>query len=150
MSENQAWYQNGWIMLFLAVVVLPLGIQLFNEYQESQLPHIRPQVAVRMEDPFGEGPVLHVVVWHQNAGNLRNGVLVVSVKGELVEEEENRATRVHTFETWEPNKENQLEFEIPLIHFDPEVELRFTVLMKSVNCQQSLRMYDWKGNDMPE
>jgi len=143
MSENQVWYQNGWIMLFLVVFGAPWGLSFYDDYRKSQLPLVFPEVAASQERPLWDGPILHLTVWHQVEGNLRNGSIVVSVEGEVMGEDNSNSWQTHSFEIWHPNRDNGVDFEVPLPSFGPEDQLEVTVRINAKNCRDGRIAATW-------
>ena len=151
--SDKAWYQDGWvvfcIVLFLLGIGLPVGHELYTDWQQAQKPLIRPMVAGRVNQPMIGKPTFELSVWHQKAGNLKNGSLMVTLEGELAQDAD-RETQIHSFEVWQPNRENAVQFSLPLSHFDPEKEISITVMLGAKNSKLSLVTYFWKGDDWLE
>ena len=146
MAEKQAWYENGWVMLFLVVIGVPWGLHFYNNYQEAQLPQVIPQVAAAIEEPLWESPRLCLTVWHQVEGNLRNGSIAVSVNGKVLAADDHSIIQMHSFEIWQPNRDNGVDFEIPLTGFGPEDQLGVAVRIRAGNCHEGKVASTWTAD----
>ena len=145
MSDERPWYQNGWTMLFIILVLLVIGPPLYQRYQFSQLARIRPQLTGRITEPLFGNPELEITVWHQNAGNLHNGVLAVIADGKIVLSDDRKAKHFHSFEMWQPNKQNALSFTVPLTEVDSREAISISILLNAKNCHQYFAVAEWKG-----
>ena len=146
MSQEPPWYQNGWVALAILLLLVTFGPTAYQQYRFSQLAQITPQLAGRIEEPLIGPPIFHVTAWHQNAGDLKNGILSVGAKGEIVAESED-PTKVHSFETWSPNKANAVSFSFPLVEFDASKEIEVVVFLKSKNSRVYLAVAKWRGDE---
>lgn len=152
---ERAWYQRGSTVLGIVVFAVWAIPLLYQGWQQSQMVHVNPQVAGCINQPtFGE-PSFEVHIWHQHSGNLRNGTFTVSVATDMLKNPEGTESTMHSFEVWEPNRENAVKFKFPLRRFDPHQEIQFSVLLAGKNI--STYYYadtwlgsDWKSNQEPE
>ncbi len=146
MSQERPWYQNGWVALAILLLLVTFGPTAYQQYRFSQLAQITPQLAGRIEEPLIGPPIFQVTAWHQNAGDLKNGILSVGAKGEIVAEPED-STKVHSFETWSPNKANAVSFSFPLVEFDASKEIEVAVFLKSKNSRVYFAVAKWRGDE---
>jgi hypothetical protein len=146
MSQERPWYQSGWVALAIVLLLVTFGPTAYQQYRFSQLAQITPQLAGRIEEPLIGPPIFHVTAWHQNAGDLKNGILSVGAKGDLVADPEN-STKVHSFETWSPNKENAISWAFPLVEFDASKEIEVVVFLKSKISRVYFAVAKWKDRE---
>ncbi|MCA9030740.1 MAG: hypothetical protein KDA66_08030 [Planctomycetaceae bacterium] len=150
MTTERPWYQRGWTLIIILILLAVFGPPYYRLYQFTQLAKIRPQLTGRVEQPFFGTPVLHLNAWHQHAGNLQNGVLSVIAEGPNVVGEDHQAVHIHSFEIWEPNEEHALAFPVPLTEFDPNQEITVSIILKAKNCHLYFAVAKWKGREWTE
>ncbi|MEZ5941356.1 MAG: hypothetical protein R3C18_08200 [Planctomycetaceae bacterium] len=147
MTDERPWYQRGSVAIVILILIVLLGPLYYERYRDSQLAYVRLQLSGQVERPLLASPTLHVNVWHQHAGNLRNGVLKISAKGKHVMGEDETTIHVHSFEVWEPNEESALAFEFPLTEFDPDEEIAVFMMLQAKDCHVYYAMAKWKGQE---
>ncbi len=155
MSDERPWYQSGWTMLVIVIVLLVFGPPLYQNYQFSQLKRVTPQVGVRIDKQMFGPPVFHVVVHHKNPGTVRNGNLTIQVSGDTVVSEDNTenessAKRSHSFEVWEPNEDHAFEWVFPLTEFNADDELKVSVFFFAKGCRQYFSSGSYKADGWGE
>ena len=136
MSEKH-WYQSGWALfgISIALIVFARFCYLFlitAEYEAR--PQVTPEIVGHMEKPFFGSPTLIITVWHQHAGNIRNGALLVTMTGPMAPSEDKQHHKVHSFEFWEPNRSHAVKLSFPLRNYDPnqEIPLEFWLYGKNI------------------
>ncbi|MCG6157265.1 hypothetical protein [Rubinisphaera margarita] len=147
MTQERAWYQDGFIMIFVVLSMIYIGC-MYLEYQWSQIPRIYPRLSGQVVRPMLSMPDFSLELWHQHAGNLRNGVMSVTLSGESIAE--NARHQTHSFEVWPPNRENSITLKFPLQRFDQESELKVEITLTAANSHPSYSSFVWKGEDWTE
>ncbi|MBD3675696.1 MAG: hypothetical protein HUJ26_19465 [Planctomycetaceae bacterium] len=146
-NTERAWYQDGWIVLFVVLmggtIIVPVGSQLYRQWEYEQKPYVVPQITGRVERPVFGQPKLIITAWHQHAGDLRNGLFVVSLNHKKDEHSKNENRRIHSFELWKPNKENALEFTFPLSHDEVAEEIPMSFLLTAKNIKRHFSVDSW-------
>lgn len=153
MSEQEKyWYQDGGIVLlilFVGAVLSFWGFNAWREYQFSQIPIILPISAGRLEQPLWGDPVLHVQVWHQFPGRLQKGNLIISSDSPMVVEGDQ--FQMHSFESWDPNRDHEVKLRFRLQNFNPKQEIPLTMRIEATNGRAidytpKWLGWDWKSN----
>lgn len=121
MSERY-WYQDGWVVLGIVFVVV-FGWGVYRQSAEDSKPQVIPNIVGSMNHPLFGSPTLVITLWHDHTGVLRNGRLMVSVDGKQVEGRSGLDTQFHSFEVWQPNRENAVTLKFPIKNFDPTKEI---------------------------
>lgn len=121
---------------------------LYSTYQESTLQKVSPHISGHIVRPLFGQPTFEVHVWHQYPGDVKNGQLVATAKGndvtcDEVSGDEPCASRIHSFETWEPNQENKVIFQIPLSRYNSETEIQFGLLLSGNSIKQYRISDEW-------
>ncbi|QDT32006.1 hypothetical protein [Thalassoglobus polymorphus] len=150
-NTERAWYQDGWTVFFIVLVggvfIVPVGTQLYQQWQYEQKPYVIPQISGRVQRQLFGQPELIISAWHQHPGDLRNGVFVVSLNHKEDERTKKENTRFHSFEIWKPNKENALEFTFPLSSGEVSKEIPMSFLLRAKNVKQHFSVDSWLIND---
>lgn len=133
-------------VFFLVVFGFPISEMLYDAWQRSQKETVVPQIAGEINQPLFGHPNLEVEVWHQYPGDLKKGQLIVIIEGTTVPGPEGAASRLHSFGSWEPNRENGVDFTFPLTHFSPEEEISFKVSLVGENVKTIDREHAWLGD----
>jgi len=143
MTQERAWYQDGFIMFIVVLSIIYIGC-MYREYQWSQIPRVYPLPSGQVVYPVLTSPHFSLELWHQHAGNLRNGVMTVTLTGETIAE--NTRHETYSFEVWPPNRENSTTLKFPLQRFDQESELKVEITLTAANAQPSYSSFVWKGD----
>jgi len=147
MSDSErAWYQNGWVVLCIVAVIVGFGIPLYDEWQKSQRIYVIPHLRGRVHQPMFGDPDFVVTVWHQHTGNLRNGYVEVTIQGDMAGSSDGTESAVHSFEVWEPNRENSVTLTLPLSHFDATQEIPFKLELRGRDMRPFAYTDAWLGN----
>ena len=138
MNEKH-WYQDGWVVFGITAVVGIFGLSFYAQHVQQSTPLVVPRIAGRIQQPvlFGS-PSLEVTVWHQHAGNLRNGTFKVRLNGKDLKE--------HSYEIWEPNETHAVSFSFPLRDFDPQREIPIEFALYGKKMKTFQRRDAWLGN----
>jgi hypothetical protein len=120
--SDKHWYQDGWVVLVIVFFVGFFGFSFYIQHVEQSTPLVIPSITGRIEPPafFGSSS-LELTVWHQNAGNLRNGTIKVRLNEKDLKE--------HSYEVWEPNEAHAVRFSFPLPNYDPQREIPFEIAL---------------------
>lgn len=124
---------------------------LYMAYQENSLQKVSPNITGRIARPLFGKPTFEVHVWHQYPGDVKNGQLTVKVSGKHVicdgtPIDDSCASQIHSFETWEPNQENEVIFEFPLSRYDSDTEIQFGLLLSGNSIKEYLITDEWTGD----
>ncbi|MCA9088806.1 MAG: hypothetical protein KDA90_09240 [Planctomycetaceae bacterium] len=149
MSQSEKhWYQDGGVVLFITAlcgIALFVGLNIWKEIEEENRPVAFTLLTGRLDGSLLTEPTLHISVWHQFPGTLRNGTLTVTTDSSMVEK---RAQfQIHSFEEWDPNRDAQIELTFQLHDFDPQQEIPLTVRLEGKNSQPYRHRFVWLGND---
>ncbi|WP_437222705.1 hypothetical protein SH661x_002903 [Planctomicrobium sp. SH661] len=139
------------------IVILGLGMftsRLYREWQDSQRPRVVPDISGIVEQSLFGQPTLVIVISHQYVGNLKNGIVLITAKGDLIADPSGEDQFKHSFEVWEPNQENALMARFPLKRFDPEQEIPVTFCLAGKSFQTYFHGdawlgETWKSNQVP-
>lgn len=145
-QTEKHWYQDGFTVIAVVIVATLLFSWLRNESkrnEEASRPVIVPLFSGRVEQPFFGDPVLHMTVWHQFPGTLRNGTLTIDTTSPMIAERDQH--QIHSFETWQPNRDQEVTFRLTLQNFDPDTELPIDVKIVAANGRSQPRTETWLG-----
>jgi hypothetical protein len=147
---ERAWYQDGVVVFWICVAVAFLYyVKSKNdrEEQERNIPMVIPKLSGRLQQPLLGGPILEINLWHQHPGNLRNGRIDVSVRTSLVQEHPGASVQSHSFEVWEPNKDNTVTLPFQLLRFDAQEEILVEIVLTAKDVRPYKYTPVWIGND---
>ena len=147
-EKEKYWYQDGGVVLLIVFLGSMLFIWIWNawkEYEFSQRPMILPVPSGRLVQPLFGNPVLHMDVRHQFPGTLQNGQLTISTDSSMVVEGDQ--FQVHSFETWKPNRDNEVQFQFRLQNFDPAEEIPLKMRIDAKNGRAFDYTPTWLGRD---
>lgn len=130
-------------VLFFGTLIGVVVLKHWNERVEANRPLIVPQVAGTLEQPLFGDQVLHIIVWHQFPGTVRNGTLTIHTTSPLVLEWDR--LQIHSFEAWEPNRDQQVTFDLALTNFNPTTEIPLDVQITAANGRPHLHTATWLG-----
>lgn len=151
MTQERYWYQDGWNIFLLVFVVLPIivvfALGSYANWREDAKPYVSPKITGRIEQPLFDTPRLVLIIWHQHPGNLRNGHLVVTVDSEFVRLPNGDKSLIHSFETWEPNRDHAVTLTFPLNGFDRQKELPIQTRLTTKHTQPFVNKDAWLGDN---
>lgn len=131
MNEKH-WYQDGWIVLLVVFIVGFFGLSFYFQYVERSTPVVVPRVTgIVMQSVFSGSHTLKLTVWHQNTGNLRNGILKIRLYGSDLKE--------HSYSEWKPNEAHSVTFSFPLHNYDPHHEIPVEIAIYG----EGIKPYQW-------
>ncbi|MCA9052203.1 MAG: hypothetical protein KDA75_00120 [Planctomycetaceae bacterium] len=145
-QPEKHWYQDGFTVIVVVLLLAGVGVWIredWNRRAAANRPIVLPLVAGRLEQPFFDNPVLHLTVWHQFPGTLRNGQLTVNIDSPLVAQ--NDRFQIHSFESWEPNQDHEVSFRIPLTASDLSEEIPIQLRIDSMNGRAVEYTARWLG-----
>jgi hypothetical protein len=145
MSERY-WYQNGWTVFWIVVVVGAVSLHFYNTAVDRATPSVTPKVTGRLHQPLFGTPTLEITAWHQYPAALRNVQLFVSVNDDPARSQERWIQRVHSFESWSPNRDQAVTLTFPLKQYDPQLEIAVTILLAGKSVKMSLQEAVWQGS----
>ncbi len=146
--RERYWYQDGGTVLgivFVAVVIGFFGYASHERAQHEALPDVVPKITGHLSQPLFGSPTLEITVWHQHTAALRNVVLFVNVNEDPDHDEKQWDKREHSFETWQPNKDQAVKFTFPLRRFDPQKEIRVGFVLAGKTIKPYFGSGDWIG-----
>ena len=137
-SPERAWYQNGEVVFGVVAVCIFVYVVL----QQGMKQKVVPQITGRIENPLVGEPSIVIQVWHHHPGILRNGKLIVSLKGKLAGA---KSWKCHSFEEWEPNENNAFSLLVPMQYYDPKEEITVVIDLTGKDIQPSKSKHCWLG-----
>jgi hypothetical protein len=135
-APKKLWYQDGWIVFWIVVIAI---VVFLNLREEPKPVPIRVIGGVR-EPLFGPSR-FELSVWHEFPGNLQSGILTVWVQGAAVPAD--KEFEAHSFETWNPNKDNAVRFEFPLESYDSSKPLSVKCSVEAENARRATTNHVW-------
>ena len=149
MSQSEkSWYQNG-DTVFSIVVVAALasffGWIFWQHNEQESRPVAFTLLTGRLELALLAEPTLHISVWHQFPGTLRNGALTITTDSSMVEKRDQ--FKIHSFEAWDPNRDAHIELTFQMQDFDSLKEIPLTVRLEGKNSRPYEGTFVWLGND---
>ena len=152
MSEKEKhWYQDGGTVLMIVVVLILIMIwsnRFWQHEKEQQKSTAIALSAGHLEQPPNSEPVLHLKFWHVHRGNLKNGRLTVIVDYPGTAKDER--TRIHAFDTWEPNEDHAVTWKVPLPGYQLDERVLVGVRLEAENTRPFSYVQVWLGTDWVE
>ncbi len=152
MSEKEKqWYQDGGTVLTIVAVLILLTIWLSRFWlheKEQQKSSAIALSAGHLEQPPNGEPVLHLKFWHVHRGNLKNGRLTVIMDYPGTAKDER--TRIHAFDTWEPNEDHAVTWKVPLPGYQLDERVLVGVRLEADNTRPFSYVQVWLGTDWVE
>ncbi len=152
MSEQEKyWYQDGWNLLTIIAVLIPIGVwanQYWQQQKELQKPVAMALSTGYLEQPFNGDPVLHLKFWHVHRGNLKQGRLTVLAGSP--ESPKDQHFRIHAFDTWEPNVDHAVTWQVPLPGYQLDQPVPVRVRLEAENARPYADTRVWLGTDWVE
>lgn len=144
--SDRPWYQSRldsvMFIGFLGFLIF-LAVDQWRWYSKQQQPEAITLLSGKLEQPLYGTPVLHLYARNQFPGNLHNGMVLLTLDSSQIETSEQ--VQVHSFEVWEPNREHQVTFEIPVENFNPDqpIPIKLEVAARNARPYEDLKF--WKG-----
>jgi hypothetical protein len=137
--SDKHWYQDGWRVLIILIIVGFVYLVSTNK----EPPTVYPRLAGRVEQPFLGSPSFVVTVFHQHPASLRNVILRVKLSQEIALDHREWPEQVHSFETWPPNRDHAVSFTFPLTSYDPQKDLGVEATLEGKEIKRSVSFARW-------
>ena len=147
---ERAWYQDGGCVIGIVIMAFGL-VSAYRQAERDRIPTVFPRLTGRVEQPFFGSPRLVITAWHQHTGLLRNGRLLISVKGVQVANHGGEDSEEYSFESWEPNHDHAVTLTFPLreVAADKEIAINYSLIADNIKPGRSSDAWvngGWKSN----
>lgn len=127
----------------LIAVVALIGFVVLAGILNPKKEFARVRVTGSAQSHFLADPTFTLVVWHQHAGDLKNGRLTVRILGNQVPERDSE--HLHSFERWEPNLENGVQLRVSLPDYKPAEPMVIEIYVEAANVLDTPARFVWQN-----
>ena len=146
MTETERpWYQDGWLVFGIVFGLVPFTVLVGYAIRREHLPRVTPRVSGEVRHSLLSEPELELSVWHQYPGPLQSGRLIMTVEQSTEDGRAKPIIEIHSFESWQPNKQNAVQLRIPPNQFTPDREMSMTFYLEARNMKPTQVDGVWFG-----